>query len=604
MIKLLIDNREVDVLPNTITITRQAYDFKDLQTRYLGRSNQFTVPNTQNNKQILGNPSALASTNRPFEKRFRASIIDGTTLLQGYAIIEESNSEYKVRVVGGEKDFFESMKAKLNQLDFELDDFTYNISAYNTLKVPTTSVWLWAGHSANEDRAEKNTVISATDANKIKYTRPWFNSKVIIQKIFDTYGWSFDNIRPFEELENAIISSNHKQFFVTSYQKTLDLTFAATATPTNLTDLDTNDFEKDVTTASTTIEIGDTKTKFRLRGSVELEEDMKITFEGVAGAPDLNEQNQTFVIRKEETEIDITTNAFETDASTNTIQIKISTLSGTGDLDFNETLLYTIIEEQDLGDLSGTPIEDYKVKVYDNLPDISQYDLIVKNYFVIFGAAFNADSFTKKLNVFGFDKFSSLNCYDWCGKFVKGTERITGYSSSYGQLNYFDYNNDDITQDGVGSASFTIDNVNLQKEVVLTDLSFSASNEVIISGETLIDMPIYGDDPDNPGTQIRIAKAGMRIGQYYYDGGSTYTLIDFNALSFSSIVTKYYRNIINSLQRQRFITSEFNLSKKDVIGFDFGKCAYVDELGGHYLVMNIADYLPGQKTQCNLLKFE
>lgn len=604
MIKLFINNQECDILPGTISTTRQSYNFKNgINDRYLGRSNQFTLPRTQTNIQILGRPSVLGSNNRPFEKQFLARIEDGTIILSGIAIIEESNSDYKVQIIENSKLFFENVDEKLNQLDFESYDFTYNTTNYNILKVPTSSVWLWSGHSAHENKKSDKTVLDPNDSKKITYTRPWFNSRSIMEAIFLKQGWVFENISPFDEFEAAIISSNHERFYVTSYQKTLSTTVSPSGTPTLLTGLNTNDFENNVTTASTTITLDDTKTIFRLRGNVSCTSNIVITFKGLSTPSGTDEQNQSFLIPAESDSVDITTNTFSTSETSNVISIEIS---GTGAITFDDTLLYTLIEESDLGAISANNLVGYRVKAHDNLPDMTQKELI-KNFFVMFGAAFNTDSFSKKLNVFGFDKFNSLNSYDWSNKFIRDTETITSINGAYAQTNYLAYDNDDLTFETVGRSSFRIDNDNIQLSTTLTNLKFSASNEVVISNGsdyTFLDMPVYGSDPDNPGQDIRVATAGIRIGQYYKDIGDTFTITQFTGLKWDELGLKYYSRLIPSLQRARFVSAFFDLSRLDVIGHNFEKCVFIEELGGYFIVLNIGDYQPGQPTECNLLKLE
>lgn len=604
MIKLYIDNKECDILPGTIATTRQAYNFRNgINDRYLGRTNQFTLPKTQNNIQILGRPSILGSDNRPFEIQFNARIEDGTILIAGIAIIEESNDEYKIQVIENSKIFFENVDELLNELDFEAHDFTYNTTNYNILKVPTSSVWLWSGHSAHENKKADKTVLASTDAKKITYTRPWFNAAIIMQAIFNKQGWSFDLSSDFEEFNAATISSNHKQFYVTSYQKTLAETVSPSGTPTLLTGLNSNDFENNVTTLSTTIDIGDTPTVFRLRGNVSCTSDIVINFKGLSTPSGTDEQNQSFLIPNASDSVDIITNTFSNSETGNVITIEIS---GAGAITFDDTLLYTLIEESDLGAISGNNLVDYRVKAHDNMPEMTQKDLI-KNFFVMFGAAFNTDSYSKKLNVFAFDRFNNLNSYDWSNKYITDTEVINSINGAYAQTNYLSYNNDDLTFLTVGRSSFRIQNDNIQLNTNLTDLKFSASNEVVISNGsdyTFLDMPVYGDDPDNPGQDIRVAEAGIRIGQYYKDVGDTFTITQFTGLKWDELGLKYYSRLIPSLQRARFVSAFFDLSRLDVIGFNFEKCVYIKKLSGYYLVLNIGDYQPGQPTECNLLKLE
>jgi len=584
MQKLFINNQECDIFQGSIRITKQAYDFTDLQKRYIGRSNQFTLPKTQTNIMILGNPSALGSTNRPFERKHIARIEDGYILLTGIAIIEESNGEFKVQVIEDSKIFFEAAKENLNQLDFDSEDIVYNAATFAVLNNPTSSVWLWGIHSAHTNKKATNTAISGN----LAFTRPWFNLAVITQKIFDKHGWSFDKLSEFDEFNQGILSSNHEAFYVTSYQKTLNTSYVAG----NITGLDSNDFEKNVTTTSTTIDVGDTTTSVRIRGNVTTTSDMTLRVQALSSPSGTDQVDELFVIGENDTYIDFETAPISTDENSNVIQI---ILVGTGTVTFDNTLLYTKIEESDLGGFKFDNLQGYKVKVFDNLPNIDQYDLIVTNIMVMFGAAFNTDSFNKKLKVFSFDKFNKFNSYDWSKKFIEDSETIKPIKSNYGQTNFLQYENDDLTFESIGRDQFIINNDNISKEEVLTNLAFSASTQVTIAGFQLLDMAVYNDDE-------RVGSASPRIGYYYDSGGSTY--VNFTPLKWSELSSKYYSRIIPSLQRARFIEASFDLNKLDVIGFDFEKCVYIKKLEGHYLVLNIADYVEGQPTKCNLLKLE
>jgi hypothetical protein len=597
MIKLFIDNQLCDTYTDSIAITRKAYDLSDsLQSRYLGRTNRFTLPKTQNNIQILGRPSILGSDNRPFERKLTARIEDGTILMQGIAILESSNDEYNVQVIELSKEFFDNIKVPLHDIDVEADDFTYGITAYNTLKVPTTSVWLWAGHSAHQIKTTEYTVLSTNSARKIRYTRPWFNVSVVTDKILEAQGWTFDFSTDFTEYETAVISSNHEKFYATNYQKTLSGNF----TSGNLTGLDTNDFEEtSVSTTSTVLTIPTLKTAFRLRGSVTVDAETTITISATDNdVPTAGSSEQVFIAPINSLELDIFSEFIDLGGSFIDVEITIS-----GDITFNDTLLYTNIEENDIDTLENDPLDGYLIKAHDNLPDISQYDLIVKNFFSMFGGAFNVDNFSRYFDVFAFDKFKKLNSYDWSDKFIQGTEKIETLTN-YAQTNYLRYNNDELTYESVGTCCFKIDNVNLPVSQSLINLDFSASSEVTIGTYTLLDMPVYGKDPDVPAQNKRVATAGLRVGIYYYETGATYTLTQFNGLRFDALNAKYFSHVVASLQRSRLVTALFNLNRKDVIGYDFSKCIYVEPLKSHFLVFGINDYIPGEVVEITMLKLE
>ena len=81
-----INGQLVDTQNAVIAVTRQAYDFTDLGSRFVGRTNEFILPKTTRNSEILSAPEKISSNARNFEVFYNAEVIDqGVTVLTGFA---------------------------------------------------------------------------------------------------------------------------------------------------------------------------------------------------------------------------------------------------------------------------------------------------------------------------------------------------------------------------------------------------------------------------------------------------------------------------------------------------------------------------------------
>jgi hypothetical protein len=586
--RLEINGIEADVR-QIMAITRQVADINDMTTRSVDVTNQFSLPKTNVNQQIFESGDEIHTTGNKIDKLFNAKIIDQFFLFNGFGKVKEVNGNYKFQLIDSSKNLFNNMNKKINQLNFESDDFTFNITSYNNLKLLSTSVWVWSIISMHENKTSTQTPIPATVDADLKYLRPSFRVKTILDKIFDDNNWtlSYDNTL-IDQLE---ISSNTSNFYVTSYQKTLDVTYNPAGSPVNITGLNTNDFENVVSTTSTVIDIGSIKTSFRLRGTIITNATIKVIFTGTTSVGgDVTTEELT--IYSGTNIIDYTTGFFDTTDAGHDIEI---TVDGTGSIEFDDTLLYTIIEEADLGNFQNNNLIGYRVKAYDNLPDLNQID-IFKLGLIMTNSLIDSNTFNKTIDLKSMI-YSKLYNYDWSDKYVIGSINIQNELPSYAQTNYFEYDNDETVNPNLGRSSFTIDSEILEDEITFIKLIFGASNEVDISSNTIAHFDIYTNT-------IKVDNdLNIRLVYGYNDAGDAYTLARFLQVNWETIKTTYYDDFVNSIYKPRYCEALFNLNKLDVLGFDFMRVIYVDKLKSSFMVYGIEDFVPNELTKVKMLKF-
>jgi len=440
----------------------------------------------------------------------------------------------------------------------------------------------------HEDSSISKSPIPVTGDSDLAFYRPCFNWSVILNKIFTSRDWTLEYDIDF--IDTICVPANASKFFVTSYQKTLDTSLSLSGT-SNLTGLDTNDFEKDVTTTSTVIDIGNISTSFRLRGSISVENQLSITIKATDGTGKINEKKH--IVNTTDTEINITSIELSTNDSSNEVEI---ILTGSGDVTFDDTLLYTIIEEQKLGNISDNSLIGYKVKAYDNLPNKSQKDIYLDTMTIVNGIV-PPDALNKNISLKSLNKITKLNSEDWSIKFEQKSEDITNKFNSFGQTNYLKYDNDDTIDSSLGEATFPVNNESLEDEKDYIKLNWSASNEVEINSFVIADLNIYDDNE-------RVNEINERLLYFYNDSVTpTYTLARFNELDFRNLKDTYYNDYLASLERIRYIEGYANLNKLDVLGFDFMKLVYIEYFKSYFYVYKIEDYSPNQLTKVKLLKW-
>ena len=422
----------------------------------------------------------------------------------------------------------------------------------------------------HQDKTLANNILSGN----LAYSRPYFSVKRLIEKIFSTNGWIYQlgvNADLFDEL---IISANN-EFLFTSFEKA----FSTTLTTGDI-DLSTPDFLQGDTVLPVNQLNLTYNSKLRFRGNVFADNDFVLTFTVTGTKP----QVQKFIINQGSNDYDFTTNEFTGGDAV------VINLTGTGNIDLNNVLIYTVIDENDFGAMSLANFTGYKVKTYDNIPDITQKDLF-KNCLVKIGGFFSTENFRKRMTINTIKSLSKLSAIDWTSKLIEDTEENEPLEG-YGKINYFSYDNSKEKPSNLGRGTFLIDNETLPNTKPIYKSIFAASQEVVIT-DTMIDNDVYDDTE-------RFGEINTLIG--YYENVLTYTVARFENLTGNNILTNYYSNFIKSIQRGEVTTSNFNLNKSDFFLFDFTKLVYLQQKKSIFYILEINDYIENEPTEILLLK--
>ena len=573
MAELTIDNQVVELGTNKLVFSKAGYSFEDWLTKDIPYSERVTLPETSLLNSIFFRPISPSITGQKFSIFHSYKYKDnGKIVSSGVAKLYKvnDNREYELQLLDSSFELSENLKGKINQVDFESSDFIFNTAAYNTLKILNSSAWIWSASSMHTDKILANNILSGN----LAFSRPLFSAKRLIEAMFLANGWTYELGINTSLLDNILISAN-SEFVFTSYEKS----YSTILTASNF-DLSGPVFIK--TDSLTGIDILNItyNSRLRFRGTANADNDFILQISATGAKP----QVQTFVLNKGSFDYDITSNEFEAGSA-----IAIS-LIGTGNVELTNFLIYTIIDENDFGLMSTATFTDFKVKTYDNLPDIVQKELF-KHCLVSVGGFFTSDNFRKKLIINSVLSLTKLSAIDWSTKFIEDTESVEGLAG-YGKTTYYVYDNSDIKPSNLGRGSFNITNETLPDTQEIYKSIFAASPEVTIT-DKMIDNNVYNDTE-------RINDINVLIGYYEIVGG--YTVARFEALNGNSILSTYYVNFIKAIQRGEIMEASFNLNKSDFFLFDFTKLVYLQQKKSIFYVLNINNYSENELTDVTLLK--
>jgi hypothetical protein len=558
-------------------ITKKSIDINSPSTRFIDFTNRFDIPYTNENSRILENPNAIGSNNRAFDKLLNVTIEDVFKIFSGRGYLDSSNKDkFSMQVVDTSTELFKSLDKKLNTVNWDDKDLTLtttDIDANDTVNID--SPWLWGKLCLHENAIQANTDQTTGDA-RCKYSRPSWYVQGLLKRAIALQGYNYSP----STMELAI-SAAHTAFYFTSYQKTIAAVAYNPAGSVAITGLNTNDFEQGVTTASTTINIGTSKTKFRLRGTVTSDAIMTLIVRATDNVDPTKISESKLVIGIGSQAVDFTTSEFQsTDGYT--IDIRID---GTGTVTI-DALLYTLLSDKD-ADLSTNPFLNYKIKVYDNLPDLTYLDLfriicVAANQYQI------VDSYNKTFGFGSMAQLNKMNSVDWSEKFIIDSESITSRFPGVFKKNWLKYENDITVNPELGWSSFITDNESLADEGDYIALKFGASIDTAFGAQ----MNIYNDTTRIPDQVLK-----MRLFQI------TGSVLEFEPLSWVNLAANYYVNWFNSMYRIRSIDADFNLSKLDVLKWHEKQLVYIDYFKTTFIVLEISNFIPNKKTKVKLLAY-
>lgn len=201
-LQLYINDHLMDLADdNPIALTFQINNLAEVKNQQGNTSNQFKLPLTQNNRQILGFPDDIAFTNNQPYSNYTARLIqDGLEIVPyGTAVVNSvENDTVAVTVLSGNVDFFDSLDAKI----YDMGD-SITVIGKQTLFAPYEHIWGLFNVIASQTKTE-GWIWPVVDYGRIapdfinspqidvRYLRPGFFLKTAIELFVRSTGYRID----------------------------------------------------------------------------------------------------------------------------------------------------------------------------------------------------------------------------------------------------------------------------------------------------------------------------------------------------------------------------------------------------------------------------
>ena len=154
MTTIIINDSAVDLFPETsVSLTIQKINVAQLSTRYLSRTNQFTIPRTARNELILGmagNPSVVTSI--PYSLQSAKVVQNGIEVIQDakVKVISVTRTEYTIQILENLVDVFTNVRGKYVSDLNPIAASAWDAAGIDTARTATSGVisaLMWWGKS-------------------------------------------------------------------------------------------------------------------------------------------------------------------------------------------------------------------------------------------------------------------------------------------------------------------------------------------------------------------------------------------------------------------------------------------------------------------------
>jgi len=580
--ELRINGQIVDIGNSTPAITKKSIDINNPSARFIDYTNKFILPDTAKNRRVFNSPLGIGTNNKSFNKYFDAELYDVFLIFKGYGTLTSADKNtISFQLIDNSKAVFNALNKKLNAVNWDDNDTILTQAAIDAQDTyDSDNCWIW-GKMCCHTYPSITKTDQTTGDNRCKYSRPQFNVNALLKRALDAEGYTF--IEPDEYLA---ISSNHKQFYFTDYQKSFsDVTFNPSGTLA-ITGWDTYDFKTASVTALNGSVKGIQKHNYRIRGTFTSSENIYLQIYSIDQTSSKPIYNK--IKLPENGFLDYVTSEIYDGVQEMTTTF---TLVGTGSVTFDDVLIYKIVDENN-ADLSTNPFLDSYIKVYDNLSD----DLTYLDLYRLICILFNKYPIINiKNKTFSFGSFSNLNkisSVNWSEKFVIGSEQIKNNYSRLYKKNICRYENDITVAYSYGESYFFTDNESLKDEGDYIVINFGSSIDIIVDSNLIAQVEIYNDE-----SRVIDREINKRVFLIEDDR------LVFDNLHWITLINQYYKNLFGALSRVRMLTASFNLKKLDVLAWHEKQLIYIDYFKTVFIVTEISNFIPDIPTKVKLLEY-
>lgn len=198
MVEIIINGKSLELVKEAkgIKYTRQIADIFDLASVSASYTNSFSIPKTPNNTEILqflgiiGDKSTI-----PYEKTSVTVKEFGIDIItNGWLNVTETSEAYKVSIIDGMIDFFKAIENKTLGVDLDLTNFTHIKNLENIVNSFSNEYYsyLVADYGG---RTMSKAPLSSNFSIIVDYLVPSFSCKMLLELIFQTFGYTYQSAR-------------------------------------------------------------------------------------------------------------------------------------------------------------------------------------------------------------------------------------------------------------------------------------------------------------------------------------------------------------------------------------------------------------------------
>lgn len=610
----------------------QVNNLAELKDRQADYSQALKMPFTQINCRIFGYANEFdVVTDIPYRK-LNCRLLCNDTPIAGkgsYLILDRVTDKFEVRILSGNADLFESMKA------IKMENVYYDhIQHYDTAVLATDIQANDVFYGVCEfDKLGKHLTIQGANFFT-KYSLPFVKIKALVEYLLSDYlnGYTLQTDVPLRMEEEALRIGNYQkdgasfnpynkanatdgQTITINAGQTIELKLA----PAMVLSEGGNKYyfksPHDLTfMAATTVNV-DSDTTLLLRTYINGILAGSASLNGTWGRVVDHFDAQFISIENPQTPVVLNQG--------DDYELKITLTNQTAT---NENINYststTITDTAHINpDKQDVPIGGL-IPVARNLGFNTVFD-VVKYFLQLYGLVPYIDRENKILYAYTFNHIQSLKpqAKDWSTKLNSGTKNFGYTLDGYAKQNYISLKEN--SQGKIEKGSFSINNDKLKNEATLFELPTKSAGMVGTTLPVVTIVNIDDIDIDENGNPIFDTKTpvcisyteagfGQNVNVAFEPGlqSSVKELPDLYPLDMNRIINTYYSGLVNILTNAKITEDDFVLTDKDIEEYKLVRngvpgCfipVYIQKYGAYFYVNKIKNFVSGSLTKCELIK--
>lgn len=667
MLQLYLNDTLVDLTDDSpIALTFQINNLAEVKNQQGNTSNQFKLPLTQRNRQILGFPDEVAFTNdKPYQQYAAKLVQDGMEIIP-YGLAELNTVEQdtaSITVLSGNVDFFDAIDGKIYETGDPASnwyieawkDYEHAWTLDNVVRSQTkTQGWIWPV----VDYGKISTEFGGTPDIDIRYLRPGFFLKTAISMMVKKTGYTI-NPNSFlvkDELYNKLIVQFANDSFEhgMSYDATNSL-FSVTAQSSGNQGYEyqkngANEDLKFYSVVKSTSSYNAGTSHYIARADMEVTISLHFNLyffsnktDGAAVIsikvfdPPSGQLNVIESIRYASDNIERVNGTFSKTYTGEIMSVNYTLRVGQVvkvcydiEQDVKKNVYFQMYSGATftVTEKPGNVLLGQQVQCERIFPDIGQKDLL-KDTLQRFGIICQTDSTRRQITLASFrDIVNNIPiAKDWTTRCLNQGKTITFQLGGYAQINFLKYKEDDnVLPLNLADGQINVSDKTLPATGVLFESQFAPTlnrpyikssiakiTKVDTSDDTnAIDFSISTQPRLLIHDQINLLEEKRTV--RFVDGTSSRVVNDIictpyfdkgdgkYSLHFDKLRQQYYPELEKTLQQSKKVVRYFLLTPRDILELDLLIPVYLQQDGAYYYINKIDSWRKGQPTKVELVK--